>query len=248
MEGTLAAAPAFFPVYHSHTVDHLHSIKGTDFYAVSKAKAAAVADLRTAGRNKGEHFTVTCSAVIIILFCFFTSTGTVYKSGHPSGLFRFFSKNSRNFGSRLISAHRTGIDRSFFCNDRSGTSIAACKTTAAAVISRQCFPHRRFLSSLHMEKPVGDPENRPRRSPVPPTRQVATMIPDISSPPSYFSPEKPKNAIAIRQAVRSTMGVPLKDSGISLSSIFSRIPAMSTIAMKNPMAVASPYTTPSRML
>ena len=51
---------------------------------------------------------------------------------------------------------------------------------------------------------------------------------------SYNKPEKPQNAIAIRPAVNSTVGIPLKGSGISLCSIFSRNPAKMTIAMVKP--------------
>ena len=45
-------------------------------------------------------------------------------------------------------------------------------------------------------------------------------------------PENPKNAIAISAAVSRTIGIPWKDSGISLFSIFSRIPASNTIAIR----------------
>ena len=38
-------------------------------------------------------------------------------------------------------------------------------------------------------------------------------------------PEKPKNAIDISPAVTITIGIPCQDSGMSLYSIFSRIPA-----------------------
>ena len=54
-------------------------------------------------------------------------------------------------------------------------------------------------------------------------------------------------AFASRQAVRRTIGDPLKDSGTSLYSVFSRIPAISTIAIVNPTAVARPFTTLSTM-
>ena len=53
-------------------------------------------------------------------------------------------------------------------------------------------------------------------------------------------PENPIKAIAIRHAVRSTMAVPWKGFGISLYSIFSRTPAISTMAIKKPKAVAKP--------
>ena len=58
-----------------------------------------------------------------------------------------------------------------------------------------------------------------------------------------INPENPKNAIAIKPAVINTMGVPLKDSGTSLYSIFSRMPAIITIATIKPNAVPNPFTT-----
>ena len=60
-------------------------------------------------------------------------------------------------------------------------------------------------------------------------------------------PENPIKAIDIKLAVINTMAVPLKRSGMSLYSIFSRIPAIITIAIKNPTAVANPFTTLSRI-
>ena len=50
----------------------------------------------------------------------------------------------------------------------------------------------------------------------------------------------------IRHAVINTIAVPLNGLGISLYSIFSRIPAIIVIAIKNPNAVAKPFTTPSK--
>ena len=55
-----------------------------------------------------------------------------------------------------------------------------------------------------------------------------------------MTPENPINAIDIRPAVTSTIAEPLKGVGISLYSIFSRIPAIMTIEMVNPTAVAKP--------
>ena len=51
----------------------------------------------------------------------------------------------------------------------------------------------------------------------------------------------------IRHAVINTIAVPLNGLGISLYSIFSRIPAIIVIAIKNPNAVAKPFTTPSKI-
>ena len=48
------------------------------------------------------------------------------------------------------------------------------------------------------------------------------------------------SAIDISIAVRRTIGIPLNDSGISLYSIFSRRPAISTMAIVKPIAVARP--------
>ena len=45
------------------------------------------------------------------------------------------------------------------------------------------------------------------------------------------------NAIAISPAVISTMEEPWNETGISLSAIFSRIPARITMAIVNPTAV-----------
>ena len=89
--------------------------------------------------------------------------------------------------------------------------------------------------------------------PTRPTTMAATIIAVIFI--SFFLqsytdtiPENPMNAIAIRHAVSNTIGVPLKGFGISLYSIFSRTPAIRTIAMKNQTAVAIPYTTLSSIL
>lgn len=90
------------------------------------------------------------------------------------------------------------------------------------------------------------PRNTPMNRPTPPTIRAANIIPVILIvfPPAYkFSPENPKNAIAIKPAVTSTIGIPRKDSGTSLCSVFSRIPAMMTMAIVNPTAVANPFTT-----
>ena len=54
-------------------------------------------------------------------------------------------------------------------------------------------------------------------------------------------------AIDISAAVISTIAVPWNGFGISLYSIFSRRPAIMTIAIKNPTAVANPFTTLSKM-
>ena len=56
------------------------------------------------------------------------------------------------------------------------------------------------------------------------------------------------NAIDIKQAVTSTIAVPWKVLGISLYSIFSRRPAINTIAIKKPTAVEIPYTRLSKIL
>ena len=53
-------------------------------------------------------------------------------------------------------------------------------------------------------------------------------------------PEKPKNAIDISPAVTITIGIPCQDSGMSLYSIFSRIPARITIAIVNPTEIPKP--------
>ena len=57
--------------------------------------------------------------------------------------------------------------------------------------------------------------------------KIAVMFIFVSS--FYSNPENPKNAIAIRPAVTSTIGDPWKLYGISFPSIRSRIPARSTI-------------------
>ena len=60
----------------------------------------------------------------------------------------------------------------------------------------------------------------------------------------YINPENPKKAIAISPEVTRTIGVPRKDGETSLFTVFSRIPAIITIAIVNPTAVANPFTTP----
>ena len=57
--------------------------------------------------------------------------------------------------------------------------------------------------------------------------KIAVMFIFVSS--FYSNPENPKNAIAIRPAVTSTIGDPWKLYGISFPSIRSRIPARSTM-------------------
>ena len=94
----------------------------------------------------------------------------------------------------------------------------------------------------------------PRRmeitSPVPPTTTAARIIPLILIfvPPNKMIPEKPKNAIDISPAVTITIGIPCQDSGMSLYSIFSRIPARITIAIVNPIEIPRPYTTDCKIL
>lgn len=62
---------------------------------------------------------------------------------------------------------------------------------------------------------------------------------------SHRSAANPQNAIAISPAVRSTIGIPLKEVGMSLYSMRSLRPASITIAMAKPRAVAKPFTTDS---
>ena len=119
----------------------------------------------------------------------------------------------------------------------------------------QLFPGStpRIASSLSSTSTANffpaSPRNTPMNKPVPPTITAAIITAVIFIVyPSYISPENPQNAIAIRHAVSKTIGVPWKDSEISLYSIFSRIPAIITIAIKNPTDVPTPFTTPSKIV
>ena len=89
------------------------------------------------------------------------------------------------------------------------------------------------------------PRKNPRIIPTAPTTKAAiiiavTFISLFLQSYTETIPENPIKAIAIRHAVRSTMAVPWKGFGISLYSIFSRTPAISTMAIKKPKAVAKP--------
>ena len=118
----------------------------------------------------------------------------------------------------------------------------------------QLFPGRNSLTSISFSSTgtanafAANPKRSPIRRPIKPTTTAAIITPVIYTPPFYTRPAKPQNAIAIKLAVTSTIGVPLKECGISLNSILSRILANITIDTRKPSAVKRPVTTLSTKL
>ncbi len=116
---------------------HLDRIKRTCFHTISKSQTSIIAGLWSAIWNICHCRTIFHSGILVILFCFFTGSGTLDKKR------LFFTEApaetpmiSPTFGNRL-STNRTLIDRCLSlcdCRSKSGTS---CITTSTTVISRE---------------------------------------------------------------------------------------------------------------
>ena len=105
------------------------------------------------GKYIGKRILLLVPAVFLVCVIVFALMRLVPGDAVDSIIYKYSSMG--------ISADRAGIYRSFPGSDSTSTGVTARETAAAAVISRQSFPHcRLFLIHFHMEKPVGKPEKQ----------------------------------------------------------------------------------------
>ena len=83
---TLTTGFTCITVYDCNTVHDMDRIKRTGFYAASESHTSIGTGFGTAARDECHHFTVFYTCVSVVVFCFFTSSGTFYESSHTCAL------------------------------------------------------------------------------------------------------------------------------------------------------------------
>ena len=221
---TLAAGYALFLVYNSYAVYNMDRVKLTCLYTGTKTGTAVAAGLRTAGRHYRCLCTVINTFVVVKSLNLVTGTFTTYKCNLLLCCSGRYAKDSSDLFAYRCSTYRTCICRSFALCNCLCQRVTACETAAAAVVSRKFLTDSYFLFIyFYLELLTEIPATAITAAAI----KIAVMFIFVSS--FYSNPENPKNAIAIRPAVTSTIGDPWKLYGISFPSIRSRIPARSTM-------------------
>ena len=242
---TFTAGFTCITVYDCNTVHDMDRIKRTGFYAASESHPY----VGTGARDECHHFTVFYTCVSVVVFCLFTGSGTFYESSHTCALDNFLSHDPCDHFSNCFATYRTCIDRCFTFGDRCCQTITARISASTTVVSRKCFTDSNFfLIDFYRKFLAGNAEEDSNKEAHccnnDSCHDNCINIHNLRLLRYLSSPENPKNAIAIRPAVSSTFGKPWKDSGTSLYSVFSLIPAIRVIEIVNPTAVANPFTVP----
>ena len=142
---TLPTGFTGFPVHHCHTIDHMDSIKRTDLYAASKAKAAISAHLSAAIWHKSHHLAVFHAGILIIILCFITGTFALYICSLADTFSCFLSHNTGNDLAYRFAAYRTTVHwRLSFCNGSCKT-VTARISASTTIIPRKGLPDRNFF-------------------------------------------------------------------------------------------------------
>ena len=248
-----AATLALFVVNESNAVFNYDGVKGTFSRTGTKTDTAVGTESATATQLHSGA-TVGNPLIIVFLLGHVVSTAAHYLCTHLDGLSCLNSHDSGDLFSHLSTADGTRVGLSLAVSN----SLSKCGTSgeaASAAVSTgkhlsdqlSLFVPRysKYLGSNSQHRTDGTAENSKYHD------GKYNIIPfHIGSILSFRSvsvryqpmdiPENPRNAIAIRPAVTSAKGIPLKHLGGSAARRRTRTPAKTTIAMVKPIAAAKP--------
>src|SRR5574344_1080529 len=178
--------------------------------AVSVTKASVITSLFTTTRNTLCHNTVFNSRIVIISDCFITCSGTLNICNHSLNFAGILSHNCSNSLSNVSATDRAAINRCVsLCNCFSQTRTARI-SASTAVITWKCLKYSLLFLIYFNFKYIAknsqkytydktDTANCCNRNYYSKSVHIICLLSY-----SYFKPENPKNAIAIRPAVSNT--------------------------------------------
>src|SRR5699024_1579932 len=136
---TFAAGDTFLFIDESNAVHDVDSVKVTNFHTASESGTAVLAGLRTASRHTDGGHTVLVAEIFIFGGSLLTGSRTFDESDHLFHISGLHAHDLAYLCRHSRSSHRAGGNRCFSLCDSLCQSIAAGKSTAAAVVARQTF-------------------------------------------------------------------------------------------------------------